>query len=230
MINYYEKYGKVIISKGTKLYHWRTNNNNINNNLYDNSFFCLDNSHWKDTNKTLYTYKLLENLEIILTITNNTISNPDECSWINNFEKGIYNVRYKTYDTEVLTDIYNDFYKKKYTKHGDVSLKTNKTDFKRFCNKLKRQRYNGLFNYIDCEKGMFEIVIFEPNNYLHLLSKMNYDDVKFHNLRDCKRIMSSSKINFECPYSYEFKEKICKYNSYPSIFYYIYKKLYKANL
>jgi len=45
---YYNKYGKVILSKGTTLYHWRSTNDNINNNLYDNSFFCLDNSHWKD--------------------------------------------------------------------------------------------------------------------------------------------------------------------------------------
>jgi hypothetical protein len=221
---YYKKYGKVILSKGTILYHWSANDN-INNNLYDNSFFCLDNSHWKDENKTLYKFKLIDNLELILTITNHTITNPDNCLLINNFEKGYYSIKYKRQDKEVLTDIYNDFFNKKYNKDGDVSLKTNKIHFKKFCNKLKTN-YNGLFNYIDCEKGMFEIVIFKPNNYLSLLCKMNYDNVKFHTLKDCKRILLSNKINFEYPHTYIFKEKKCKYNSYPSIFYYIYKKLY----
>ena len=99
----------------------------------------------------------------------------------------------------------------------------NKINFSKFCNILSINNYKGLFNYIDGDKGQFEIVIFEPNDYLTQIETKNYNDVKLHNLRDCKRFMLSKKVNYTYPHDYNYINKR-ENNYYPSIFYYIYKK------
>jgi hypothetical protein len=212
-MNYYDNYGKVIISKGAFLYHW--SDDKALTDLSDNLFLCLDNSFWSDENKTMYKYKLKKNIELILTIQNDFI----------NKNKSIYKHQYKQEDKELLTTIYNHLFNvNQYSKCDDVILKTNKSNFTNFCNKLNENNYNGLFNYIDGDKGQFEIVIFNPTEYLTLIETINYKSVKLHKLKDCKRIMLNKKINYTYPHLYNYEEciKNCKY--YPSIFYYIYKK------
>jgi hypothetical protein len=212
-MNYYDNYGKVIISKGAFLYHW--SDDKALTDLSDNLFLCLDNSFWSDENKTMYKYKLKKNIELILTIQNDFI----------NKNKSIYKNQYKQEDKELLTTIYNHLFNvNQYSKCDDVILKTNKSNFTNFCNKLNENNYNGLFNYIDGDKGQFEIVIFNPTKYLTLIETINYKSVKLHKLKDCKRIMLNKKINYTYPHLYNYEEciKNCKY--YPSIFYYIYKK------
>ena len=44
-------------------------------------------------------------------------------------------------------------------------------------------------------QSLFEIVIFNPDDYLKLIETKNYDDVKLHKICDCKRFMLSKKIN-----------------------------------
>jgi hypothetical protein len=211
-MNYYDKYGKITLSKGTILYHW--SNENINY-LSDNLFLCLDNSFWSDKNKILHKYKLSKDINLILTIKNDNITN-----------KQLYNNKNKKQDYELLTSIYNEIVvQNSYSRHGDVSLKMNKKNFPIFCDKLNVNSYEGLFNYIDGDKGQFEIVIFNPNIYLNLIDTKVYHIVKLHKLRDCKRFMLSKKIKYIFPHKYNY-EDISKreHNHYPSIFYYIYKK------
>jgi len=210
-MNYYDNYGKVIISKGSFLYHW---SDKVLTDLSNNLFLCLDNSFWSDENKTMHIYKLKKDIELILTIKNDFIYK----------NLSIYKHHYKHQDKELLTTIYNDLFNvNQYSNCDDVILKINKPIFNNFCNKLNEKNYKGLFNYIDADKGQFEIVIFNPTEYLNLIETINYESVKMHKLNDCKRIMLNKKINYTYPYlyNYEFIKK-CKY--YPSIFFYIYKK------
>jgi hypothetical protein len=212
-MNYYEKYGKITLSKGTILYHW---SNETITNLTDNLFLCLDNSLWSDKNKVMHKYKLIKDINLILTIQNDNIIN-----------KKLYSSnKNKKQDYELLTNIYNDILTpNSYSRGGDVSLKTNKTKFLNFCDKLTINGYEGLFNYIDGDEGQFEIVIFEPNKYLRLIENKNYENVKLHKLNDCKRIMLSRKINYIYPYDYDYEDiNKREHHHYPSIFYYIYKK------
>ena len=207
-MNYYDNYGKVIISKGPFLYHWSDNKELTD--LSDNLFLCLDNSFWSDENKTMYKYKLKKDIELILTIQNDFINKNKS--------------NYKQQDKQVLTSIYNELFNvNQYTNRDDVILKTNKTNFTNFCNKLNENNYKGLFNYIDGDKGQFEIVIFKPTEYLKLIETTNYKSVKLHKLNDCKRIMLNKRINYTYPHLFNY-EYINKYKYYPSIFYYIYKK------
>jgi hypothetical protein len=157
----------------------------------------------------MYKYKVVKDINVILTIQNDNIINKQP---------------YSLKDYEILTTICNDLLNSiSYNKDDDVSLKTNKTNFPIFCDKLRIDGYEGLFNYIDSDKGQFEIVIFEPNNYLILIENKIYENVKLHKLSDCKRIMLSKKVNYIYPYNYEYVNK-WKFYHYPSIFYYIYKK------
>jgi len=211
-MNYYDKYGRITLSKGAILYHW---SNQIISNLSDNLFLCLDNSFWSDNNKKIYKYKLIKDIDLILTIHNDNITN-----------KQSYSLNKKNKDYELLTTIYNETIKPNtYNRDGDVSLKTNKIKFPIFCDKLYTNGYEGLFNYIDGDKGQFEVVIFKPNKYLNLIETKNYENVKLHKLTDCKRIMISKKINYIYPHNYYY-ENVNKWEHhyYPSIFYYIYKK------
>jgi len=212
-MDYYDKYGKVILSKGTILYHWSYQ---LLTDLSDNLFLCLDNSFWNDTNKIMHKYKLKKNIELILTIQNDNIIN-----------KQSYSNKNKRQDYEILTTIYNNIINpNSYGRDSDVMLKTNKKHFSKFCNKLNQDSYKGLFNYIDGEKGQFEIVIFKPSDYLELIETNNYDNVEPHNLKDSKRIMLSKKINYIYQHNFNYEDigKI-EDDEYPSIFYYIYKKI-----
>lgn len=211
-MNYYDRCGKVTLSKGTILYHW---SNQSITNLSNNLFLCLDNSLWSFKNKILHKYKLTKSIELILTIQNDNI-----------LKKQLYTHNKKRNDSELLTQIYNEIIQpNSYSKDADVYLKMDKSNFSIFCDELKNNNYEGLFNYIDSDAGQFEIVIFEPNNYLRLIKTMNYEDVKLHEIRDCKRLMLSKKVNYTYPHYYNY-ENINKrdFNCYPSIFYYIYKK------
>lgn len=216
-MNYYDKYGKITLSKETILYHW---SNEIINCLADNLFLCLDNSLWSNKNKILHKYKLVKDINLILTIKNDNIPN-----------KKSYSNKNKREDGELLTSIYNEIIDpNSYSRDGDVSLKMNKTNFPIFCDKLNTNNFEGLFNYIDGDKGHFEIVIFKPNNYLILIETKIYNNVKFHKLRDCKRFMLNKKINYTYPYDYDYKDiNKRQHNNYPSIFYYIYKKTNSMN-
>jgi hypothetical protein len=213
-MEYYD-YGKVILSKGTILYHW-SNTKLIIDDLYNNLFLCLDNSFWSDKNKIMHKFKLKKDIELILTIKNDDIIN-----------KNNYLHKNKRYDYELLTTIYNNIFDKAiYNRNDDVKLKQKNPDFISMCNKLDEKNYTGLFNYLDCDKGQFEIVIFQPSEYLALIDCItDYNAIKFHTLRDCKRIMLSKKINFVYPHIYYHELTPKRYNHYPSIFYYIYKKL-----
>lgn len=73
MINYYEKYGKVKLLKGFKLYH-SSQSNDISENikLKNNSFFTIPPNIW-DYNEYLYEFKLIKDLELILLIKNDSI-------------------------------------------------------------------------------------------------------------------------------------------------------------
>jgi hypothetical protein len=210
-MNYYDTYGKITLLKGTKLYHW---SNTPLTNTYNNLFLCLDNSFWKDTNKIMHIYKLIRDINLIVTIQNEHI-----------IKTLTYSSNKKKYDYEILTTIFNDTLNTNlYDKNQDVSLKPNQSYFNNFCRELSVNNYEGLFNYIDSEKGMFEIVIFEPTNYLKLIENKKYENVKLHTLSDCKRIMLSKKINYTYPYVYNYNDVNNKVKEYPSIFYYIYKK------
>lgn len=208
-MNYYDKYGKITLSKGTTLYHW-SNHDEIE--LLNNIFLCLDNSFWSDRNKFLHKYKLKQNIDLILTIKNNDI-----------IEKKIYSSNRKNKDYELITTIYNEVMNSDLYVGDDVSLKMDKPIFSEFCDKLSINNYEGLFNYIDSDFGQFEIVIFDSNNYLKKIETKNYADVKLHKLNECKRRMLSNKINYHYPHHYEYKNKR-EHNNYPSIFYYICKK------
>jgi hypothetical protein len=212
-MNYYDKYGKITLSKGTILYHW---SKQIITNLTDNLFLCLDNSFWCDKNKIMHKYILLNDIDLILTIHNDKITNKQLYSSNKN----------KSQDYELLTTIYNDIIiPNSYCRNCDVMLKTNKIKFTNFCNKLNMNGYEGLFNYIDGDKGQFEIVIFNPINYLKLIEAKIYDNVKVHKLTDCKRIMLSKKIKYTYLNKYNYEDiNRREHNHYPSIFYYIYKK------
>ena len=212
MINY-ENYGKITLSKGTILYHWSSNETITD--LTDNLFLCLDNSFWSNNNKTMYKYKVIKNIDLILTIQNKNIIDNNIFSSNNG---------YNFHDYELLTLFYNNIFGILYKKNDDVSLKTNKTNFTNFCNKLYENKIEGLFNYIDCNKGQFEIVIFKPNEYLNLIETVKYKNVKLHKLKDCKRIMLNKKINYIYKNVYNYEEKKTYLKCYPSIFYYIYKK------
>jgi len=213
-MNYYDKYGKITLSKGTTLYHWSDQPiTNLTNNYL---FLCLDNSFWSwcNENKIMNKYKLLNDIDLILTIHNDNITN-----------KQLYSSNKKRQDYELLTTIYNDIIEQNYyNKDDDVTLKTNKTNFRNFCNKLNMNGYEGLFNYIDSDKGQFEIVIFNPTDYLELIETKKYDDVKLHKLRDCKRFMLNKKIKYTYLNKYNYENINKQVNYYPSIFYYIYKK------
>ena len=212
-MNYYEKYGKITLLKGTILYHW---SNQHVFDLSNNLFLCLDNSFWSNKNKILHKYKVTKNVELILTIQNDNIIN-----------RQYYSHNKKIQDYELLTIMYNEIINSNlYGRDDDVNLKINKTNFSIFCDKLSMNNYEGLFNYIDSDKGLFEIVIFNPDDYLKLIETKNYDDVKLHKICDCKRFMLSKKINYKYPYIYNYEniDKRKKFNYHPSIFYYIYKK------
>lgn len=225
MLEYYKKYGKITLLKGTILYHWSSKNNL--DELNNNSFFCLNNSHWQDNNKILYTYKLKKNLDLILTIQNDDIIKNNEFI-IKNYQS----------DKEVLTTIYLDLFNKNKNnninnnKIDDVKLKTNKEEFTLLCNKLNNIGYTGLFNYIDSDKGQFEIVIFNTYEYLtKILISDNTILMKYHNLKYIKQKMLSNKIQYYYPQQY-ICSNLCyhKHNIYPSIFYYIYKKQLNNNI
>ena len=209
-MDYHSKYGKIIISKGAILYHWsNTHLSNLSNNL----FLCLANSIWDDNNKILHKYKLKKDIELILTIKNDSIINDRT-----------YSLKNKRQDSELLTTIYVDVFNEIY--RGDVvSLKTNNTHFSKFCGELKNANYEGLFNYIDMEPGHFEIVIFNPTEYLDLIEQTTHTNVKLHKIEHCKRIMLSKKINYVYPYKFEYTDINRPQYGYPSIFYYIYKKV-----
>ena len=211
-MNYYEKYGKITLLTGTILYHW---SNQHVSKLLNNLFLCLDNSFWNNKNKILHKYKVTKNVDLILTIQNDDIINRQH-----------YSHNKKRQDYELLTSIYNEIINtNSYARDADVILKMDRTNFSIFCDKLSINNYEGLFNYIDSDEGLFEIVIFEPNDYLKLIETKNYENVKLHKIYDCKRIMLSKKINYTYPYYYNY-ENVDKrnFNYYPSIFYYIYKK------
>lgn len=172
MNNYYNKYGKIIISKGTTIYHW-SDNDSINN-FNDVLFTCLTNSLWYGL--YVYEFELLNDIELILTITNENIIN-----------KNIYKSKFKNCDKQILTSIFNEIFTGNYySTDGDVSLKQNENNFKNLCFQLHQNKYCGLFNYIDSDKGRFEIVIFKPNIFLKLIKitkKINLisdDDSKKH--------------------------------------------------
>ena len=212
-MNNNENYSKITLSEGTILYHWGKNVTDLSDNL----FLCLDNSCWSSSNKTMYKYKLVKNIDLILTIQNDNIIKNKKYSTVYRHHGG---------DFELLTLFYNNIFDTE-SYSDDVCLKTSGTNFTKFCNKLHENKIEGLFNYIDSDKGQFEIVIFKPNEYLNLIEISNYENVKLHELQDCKIIMLSENINYIYPYEYEYEDidniKYCEY-WYPSIFYYIYKK------
>ena len=209
-MDYHAKYGKIILSKGTILYHW----SNIHlSNLSNNLFLCLSNSIWDDNNKILHKYKLKKDIELILTIKNDSIINDRT-----------YSSKNKRQDSELLTTIYADITNETY-RGDDVNLKTNNTYFSKFCGELFNANYKGLFNFIDSDEGRFEIVIFNPTEYLDLMEQTNHAIVKLHKIEHCKRIMLSKKINCTYPYEFEYTDINRPQYGYPSIFYYIYKKV-----
>lgn len=212
MDNYYNKYGKIIISKGTTLYHWSDDESITDFN--DVLFTCLTNSSWYGS--YLYEFELLKDVELILTIKNENI-----------IKKNIYESKFKYQDKQILTTIFNEIFTGNYYSiEGDVSLKKNKKNFKNLCCQLHQNNYHGLFNYIDSEKGQFEIVIFKPDIFLKLIKKTK--KINLISDDDCKKktyeIMTSNNISYEYSTIYEYKNIDEKSDDYKSIFYYIYKK------
>lgn len=211
-MDYYNRYGKITLAKGTKLYNW--SKHGIEGHLSPNLFLCLNNSDSSSYGKILYEYKLTKPIELILTIQNHNIESQHKYS----------NNSINRDDYQVLTDIYNETVNpNSYGSDGDVRLKQNKTDFPILCEKLRSLEYNGLFNYID-GKTIFEIVIFEPNDHLELIKTTNKNDVKEHTLIYNKKIMLSNKIEYTYPVDYVSEIARCCIGENPSIFYYISKK------
>lgn len=94
-MNYYDKYGKITLSKETILY------------------------HWSNKNKILHKYKLVNDINLILTIKNDNITN-----------KQLYSNKNNRQDYELLTSIYNEIVvPNSYGRCGEVCLKMNKTNF-----------------------------------------------------------------------------------------------------
>lgn len=208
--------GRITLSKGTHLYHWSKNENLMDKNLHNNFFTCLENSSWQLFGKKLYIFKLKQDIELVLMIQNLKIKGNNNSPNISNKDK----IR----DYQVLTDIYNDVCGEKYDSMGDVELKKNKKDLGNLCKILNEHEHGhqGFFNYIDSEKGCFEIVIFNPNDYLTFVESFDKCDVKLHKLKDNKRIMQSKKVKYAYPYNYEYIKKK-RHDTRPSIFYYIWK-------
>jgi hypothetical protein len=200
----YNNYGYVIIKKGTFIYH---NSDKSFLDINDNSFFTFDKKGWEG--KYTYKYKLIQDLKILLTITNNTIKD-NKLILFNNYHS----------DQQILTKIYNDYIEQnKY--NDDVSLKQSNV-FNELCNKLYENNYNGLFNYIDA-KTIFEVVIFKPNYFIKLINiKENVEDDTYKKIFNL--LVNKSKINFICPFNIELDDKYNKTKYYVdhSIFYYIY--------
>lgn len=123
MNNYYEKYGKVKLSKGFKLYHTsKSNEINENNKLDNNSFFTIPPHIWT-LNKYLYEFKLKKDLELILLIKNDSIIK---------YKK--YDEQFKNRDYCVLAEIINEIYNTKFNNKNDVHLKhENKVYFNDLC-------------------------------------------------------------------------------------------------
>jgi hypothetical protein len=200
----YNNYGYVILKKGSFIYH---NSDYLFENIKDNSFFTFDKKGWKG--KYTYKYKLIQDLKILLTITNNTIKD-NKLILFNNYRS----------DQQILTKLYNDYIEQnKY--NDDVNLKQS-DDFNVLCNKLYENNYNGLFNYIDA-KTIFEVVIFKPIQFIKLINiKENVEDDTYKKIFNL--LVDKSKINFICPFNIELADKYNKTNYYVdhSIFYYIY--------
>jgi hypothetical protein len=200
----YDNYGYVIIKKGTFIYH---NSDKSFSNVNNNSFFTINKKGWDG--KYTYKYKLLQDLKILLTITNNTIKD-NKLILCNNTHS----------DQQILTKLYNDYIEQnKY--NDDVNLKQS-DDFSQLCNKLYENNYNGLFNYIDA-KTIFEIVIFKPNHFIKLISKKeNIEDNTYRKIFNL--LVNKNKINIICPFNIELNDKYNKTKYYVdhSIFYYIY--------
>lgn len=208
-MDYFNTQGKITLRKGTVVYHW---SDKQISKLTSNLFVCLCNSFWKG--KILHKYKLTQDIELILTIGNNIIR-----------DNTLYIGKCRNDDYELLTSMYNEIIcPNSYELKKDVELKKNNINFNTFCDKLASYNYNGLFNRINRDKGRFEVVIFNPNKYLKLVKTQLHNTVKLHQMRDCKRIMLSKKILYSYPYDYENINKRIYRGSYPSIFYYIYKK------
>jgi hypothetical protein len=209
----YNQYGKVILKRGIQLFHW-SNDNNITT-LNNNFFLTICNHLWKLNNKYMYTFKLKKDIELLLTINNKYLN-----------EHNTYSNNIIRYDSEIITYLYNDLIKSKsYSRDNEVKLKMNKTHFNSLCNALNNLSYNGMFNYIDGNKGIFETVIFNPSEYLEFVAVQPREDIKMHDIKIYKRKLLSNKINFIYPYKFDYIKK--KWDTEPSIFYYIYMKLFK---
>ena len=216
MINYHEKYGKVKLSKGLKLYHTSESNEiNKEKKLNDNSFFTIPPHIWT-SNDYLYEFKLKKDLELILIIKNETIEKDNKY-----FEKN------KIRDYCVIAEIHNEIFNTNYGKESDVYLKNeNKKLFNNLCSYLYDNEYRGLFNYIDGDPGEFEIIIFRPDEFIEFIESIgvnNYNKIPNYNFKEQNTSLMSKKINFEYPHEYKYigknTRKILK-----SIFYYIDKK------
>ncbi len=202
----YNNYGYVIIKKGTFIYH---NSDYLFTEISDNSFFTFDKKGWNG--KYTYKYKVLENLKILLTITNNNIKD-NKLILFNNYHS----------DQQILTQLYNNYIESNtYDDISDVCLKKSK-NFIKLCNKLYENNYNGLFNYIDA-KTIFEVVIFKPTNFIKLINiKENVEEETYRKIFNL--LVNKNKINFICPYTIKLYDNYKKYNRYQyhSVFYYIY--------
>ena len=211
MNNLYNKYGFVIIKKGTSFYHNSKNKFDIINN---NSFFTLDKKGWSG----LYTYKynVIDDIQILLTITNDNIINNNE----------FRNLRE---DNQILTLLYNEFIEDTAYNHKnmDIYFKKNVLHFNSLCSKLLEHNYNGCFNYID-GKSIFEIILFEPNKYLKLMSideNVSNDNNRNKNIH--KLLLNKTIIEFNYPIIFKYRlntnYKLYDYTySVLSVFYYIY--------
>ena len=211
MINYYKKYGKVKLSKGFKLFHTSDSNQiNEENKLYDNSFFTIPPDIW--TNKYLYEFKLKKDLELILLIKNDSIEIDNKY-----FEK-IW-----AGDYCAIAEIYNKIFDTSFEKYDDLYLKqNNKHLFNNLCSYMFKNKYSGFFNYIDGDSGVFEIIIFRPDEFIEFIG-INNDKQPFYNFKEQNKSLMSNEINFEYPHKYKYigdrKKDILK-----SVFYYIDKK------
>ena len=184
MNNYYEKYGKVKLSKGFKLYH-TSKSNEINNNskLENNCFFTIPPYIWT-LNKYLYEFKLKKDIELILVIKNDLIH-----------KQKIYEDKFKSLDYCVLPEIHNELFNTKYNSDSDYDLKQNKNIFNNLCLNLSDNGYDGFFNYIDSEKGIFEIIIFFPNEYVEFIGSKKNENIFFnYNYNEQNKSLMSKKL------------------------------------
>ena len=210
MDNLYNKYGYVIIKKNTKLFH---NSNTKLDQIHNNSFFTLNKKGWNGL--YTYTYNVIDDIKILLTISNADIINYNEFISIHE-------------DNQILTLLYNKYFEADtYNTYMDICLKKTNTHFNNLCDKLLENNYNGFFNYID-SKTIFEIILFKPNKYLKLISvdEKIKNDIN-RNKQIYKLLLNKNKIEFNYPLTYKYKfNKTYKLYDYAysvlSVFYYIY--------